>query len=66
MAAARYARPDVVRELLRRGAAPNEGNRHGKTALALAQERWTADKSDENLQEEATEIVRMLKQAGAR
>jgi ankyrin repeat protein len=66
MAAARYAPPDVVRELLRRGAAPNEKNRHGKTALALAQERWTADRSDEDLQEEATEIVRMLKQAGAR
>jgi hypothetical protein len=66
MAAARYGRPEFVRELLRRGAAANERDRYGKTPLALAQERWTADRSDEDLQKEAAEIVRMLKQAGAR
>jgi ankyrin repeat protein len=64
MAAARYGRPDVVRELLRRGAAPNDKNRHGETALALAQQRWTAGRSDEDLQNEAAEVVRALKLAG--
>ena len=65
MAAVRYGSPHVVSELLRRGAVPNEKTRHSKTALALAQERWTAHAGDEGSQEEAAEIVHMLKQAGA-
>ena len=65
MAAARSGHPDAVRALLRRGAAPNEKRHDGKTALALAQERRTADKNYEDLLANATEIHQLLKRAGA-